>query len=393
MGNNCALPSQQRIKSDRLPEMKIAPFETEQFFARYEFNTPHQLCNSDCESISIAELLEMAGDSLEQFGEQRLIYTESQGHPDLRQSIASLYSTIKPDDVVVLGTPVEGIYLAARALLEPGDEVIVLSPAYDALINMFEHVTGPEQVKKWEFKSTGASWELDLDDLRSLISARTKLVVVNFPHNPTGYLPGAELQQELASIIEDNGLWLFYDEMYFGLVHSGTAAIPSAADVTKKSIVLSGLSKTHGLPGLRCGWLVIQDEVLRENIMNWKYYTSICPPAATEYLAIAALRVWKTLRDRNVARIEKNLELADAFFARWPRLFTWRRPMAGSTALVGYHVPSVQALSTRLAEEEGILIHPARILGSDDHHMRIGLGRDSFPEALHQFELWLSSQL
>ncbi len=373
--------------------MKIAPFETEQFFARYEFNTPYQLCNSDCESISIAELLMLAGDSLEQFGEERLIYTESQGQPRLRESIAAVYSTVQADDVVVLGTPVEGIYLAARALLEPGDEVIVLSPAYDALINMFEHVIGPELVKKWEFRSTESSWELDLEDLRALISPHTKMVVVNFPHNPTGYLPAADMQKELATIIEEHDLWLFYDEMYFGLVHSGTAAIPSAADITKKSIVLSGLSKTHGLPGLRCGWLIIQDEAVRENIMNWKYYTSICPPVATEYLAIAALRVWETLRDRNIARIEQNLVLADAFFARWPKLFTWRRPMAGSTALVGYDVPSVQAVSTRLAEEEGILIHPARILGSDDHHMRIGLGRDSFAEALEHFERWLNKKM
>jgi aspartate/methionine/tyrosine aminotransferase len=381
------------VNPERPTDMKIAPFETEQFFARYEFNTPYQLCNSDCESVSISELLELAGDSLDQFGEQRLIYTESQGHPRFRESISSTYSTVQSDDVLVLGTPVEGIYLVARALLEQGDEVIVLSPAYDALINMFEHVTGPERVKKWEFRTRDSNWDLCLDDLRSLISPRTKMVVVNFPHNPTGYLPSAEMQKELAAIIEEKDLWLFYDEMYFGLVHSGTAPIPSAADVTKKSIVLSGLSKTHGLPGLRCGWLIIPDEALRENIMNWKYYTSICPPVATEYLAIAALRVWKTLRDRNVIRIEKNLELADAFFARWPRLFTWHRPMAGSTALVGYDVPSVEAVSIQLAEEEGILIQPAKILGSDDHHMRIGLGRDSFPEALQQFELWLTSQL
>jgi aspartate/methionine/tyrosine aminotransferase len=370
--------------------MKITPFETEQFFARYEFNTPYQLCNSDCESVSIAELLSLAGDSLERFGEQRLVYTESQGHPELRDSIASLYSTVQADDAVVLGTPVEGIYLTARALLEPGDEVIVLSPAYDALINMFEHVLGEGQVKKWKFRATRSSWELDLDELRALISPDTKMVVVNFPHNPTGYLPTSRMQKELATIVEKNDLWLFYDEMYFGLVHSGTEAIPSAADVSRKSIVLSGLSKTHGLPGLRCGWLIIQDDALRENIMNWKFYTSICPPVPTEYLAITALRVWETLRDRNVVRIEKNLELADAFFARWPELFSWRRPMAGSTALVGYHVPSVEAVATRLAEEEGILIHPARILGFDDHHMRIGLGKDGFGEALVQFERWLN---
>jgi len=372
--------------------MKIAAFETEQFFARYEFTTPWQLCNSDCESITIEELLSLAGGSLEDFGQQRLGYTESQGHPDLRAAIAATYKTIDPLSVVVLGTPVEGIYLAARALLEPGDEVIVLSPAYDALINMFEHVVGENQVKKWKFRSTEAQWSLDLDDLRALITARTKMIVVNFPHNPTGYLPSAAMQKALCDIVEEHDLWLFSDEMYSGLVHSGTEAIPSAADVSKKTIVLSGLSKTHGLPGLRCGWLTIQDEAARENIMNWKYYTSICPPMPSEYLAIAALRVWQTLRDRNVARIEKNLELAGAFFARWPQLFTWRRPMAGSTALVAYDVPSVEAVATHLAQEEGILIHPGRILGSDDHHMRIGLGRDGFAQALTQFERWLNRQ-
>ena len=370
--------------------MKIASFETEHFFARYEFNTPYQLCNSDCESISIAELLSLAGDSLEKFGRERLIYTESQGSSELRKSIASMHAKVKADDVLVLGTPVEGIYLAARAVLDPGDEVIVLTPAYDALTQMFEHVAGAAQVRKWAFKPGEASWELDLDDLRALLTPQTKMVVVNFPHNPTGYLPSAEFLRELASLAGEHDLYLFCDEMYFGLVHSGTQPIPSAAELTENSIVLSGLSKTFGLPGLRCGWLIVQDEALRDNIMNWKFYTSICPPVPTEYLAIAALKERKTLCDRNITRIEQNLELADAFFARWPELFSWRRPLAGSTALVGFHVPSVRAVSEKLAQEEGILIQPADMLGSDDQHMRIGLGRDSFADVLARFEDWLN---
>jgi aspartate/methionine/tyrosine aminotransferase len=370
--------------------MRIASFETEQFFARYEFNTPYQLCNSDCESISIAELLSLAGDSLDNFGRERLVYTESQGSSVLRNSIASMHGNVNADDVIVLGTPVEGIYLAARALLDPGDEVIVLTPAYDALIKMFEHVVGETGVRKWKFIPGETSWDLDLEDLRKLVTPQTKMVVVNFPHNPTGYLPTAQFQESLTAIVEEYGLWLFCDEMYFGLVHSGTPPIRSAAELMKNSIVLSGLSKTFGLPGLRCGWLIVQDETLRDNIMNWKYYTSICPSVPTEYLATAALKVWETLRDRNITRIEQHLKLADAFFERWPGLFTWRPPMAGSTALVGYHVPSVAAVSEKLAQEEGILIQSASMLGSDDQHMRIGLGRDSFAEVLSKFEDWLT---
>ena len=166
--------------------MQIAPFATEHFYAKYEFNTPYQLCNSDCETITIDALLKMADVSLADFGQLSLGYTESQGDPQLRAAIAAAYKTASADDILVLGTPVEGIYLAARAMLEPTDEVIVLTPAYDALINMFEHVVGGKNVKKWAFSAGEDQWELDFNQLRRLISQNTKLLVVNFPHNPTG---------------------------------------------------------------------------------------------------------------------------------------------------------------------------------------------------------------
>ena len=205
--------------------MDIARFETEHFYERFEFNTPYQLCNSDCETLSIAELLTQANQTLEQFGQEKLGYTQSQGSPKLRDLIAGSYNSRDPDEVIVLGTPVEGIYLTARALLEPGDEVVVLTPAYDALINLFEHVVGKANVKKWRFKTTPTAWELDLDDLLELLSERTKMLVVNFPHNPTGFLPSPSWQKDLARIAEKYGLLIFYDEMYFGLVHSGTPTI------------------------------------------------------------------------------------------------------------------------------------------------------------------------
>ena len=369
--------------------MKIPDFETERFFTRYEFSTPWQLCNSDCESMTLAELLDLAGDSLEAFGRERLIYTETQGSLELREAIAAGHEQATADDVVVLGTPVEGIYLAARALLEPGDEVIVLKPAYDALVNVFEHVVGKDRVKAWHFHAGPAGWELDLDELDRLLSPSTRLVVVNFPHNPTGYLPSPDMQARLVRRLDDSNTWLFYDEMYYGLVHEGTPAIPPAADLSARCLTLSGLSKTHGLPGLRCGWLIVRDAALRGEILNWKFYTSICPPVPTEYLARAALRVQDRLRDRSLERIARNLDVADAFFARWPDRFRWRRPLAGSTALVGFDVPSVDALAARLARKEGILIQSARMLGGDDRHMRIGLGRADFPKALARFEDWL----
>jgi aspartate/methionine/tyrosine aminotransferase len=370
--------------------MRIIPFATEHFYARYEFTTPYQLCNSDCETVSVETLLQMAGMSLDDLGALGLGYTESQGNPALREAIAEAYAAAHPEDVVVLGTPIEGIYLAARAILNPGDEVVVLTPAYDALINLFEHVVGGEGVKRWSFTATPTGWALDLDTLRGLITPRTRLLVVNFPHNPTGYLPTPAQLEEITALAEAHRLWLFCDEMYHGLVHSGTSPIPSTADLSERAVVLSGLSKTYGLPGLRTGWLVVQDAALRESIINWKFYTSICPPAPSEFLAMAAWKVRDALRERSVRQIEHNLALAEDFFACWPDLFVWRRPLAGSTALVGMNVPSVTAYAERLAEEAGVLIHPATTLGYDDQHMRMGFGRAGFGEALEHFEAYLN---
>lgn len=372
--------------------MKIKPFATEHFYARYEFNTPYQLCNSDCETISVDELLKMAGIPMEELGKLSLGYTETLGNLQLRESIAEAYANIQTEDVIVLGTPIEGIFLAAQAALNPGDEVVVLCPAYDALINTFEHVVGAGNVHQWRFKPGPTKWELEIEELLRLISPKTKMLVVNFPHNPTGFLPPRELLDTVISIVNSKNLILFCDEMYFGLVHEGTQPIPSAADLCPRAVVLSGLSKTYGLPGLRSGWLIVQEKTLRDEIVNWKFYTSICPPAPTEFLAAAALKVREPLRHRSLAQIEHNLKLADAFFARWPELFTWRRPQAGSTALVGIRVPSVEIYAEKMAREAGILIHPATTLGWDDQHFRLGLGRSAFGAALEKFEEYLQKQ-
>ena len=120
--------------------MKIEPFLTEQFFAEYEFSAQHLLASSDCETMSIGELIQLSGSTLDELGGLTLGYTESQGDPHLRSLISNMYSNVSSDDVVVLTSPVEGIYLAMQTLLESEDEVIALRPAYDALNNVARHL-------------------------------------------------------------------------------------------------------------------------------------------------------------------------------------------------------------------------------------------------------------
>jgi len=367
--------------------MHIPPFATEAYFSRYEFTTPHLLCASDCETLSVGELLRLAGGDAAELLDLRLSYAESQGHPALRAAVAALYESVDPAEVVMLGAPEEGIYLTMRALLNPGDRAVVLTPAYDSLLNLVEHVAGA--AVRWPIQAISDGWALDLDELDRLLTPDTRLVVVNFPHNPTGYLPGAAEFAALIDRVRQSGAWLLCDEMYRGLERERAARLPSAVDLYEQAIVLSGLSKAHGLPGLRTGWLIVRDPAVREAVINWKHYTTICAAVPSEALATIALRIGETLIDRSRTTIAANLETAEAFIARRPALFTWRPPRAGSVALVGLNVPSATAYCHALARDAGVLLLPGPCLGADDHSVRFGFGRAGFGAALAAYEQFL----
>jgi aspartate/methionine/tyrosine aminotransferase len=353
--------------------VRIKSFYTERFFAVHEFTAPYILCASDCESLTVDELLHMAGDSYwESLGSLRLGYTESQG------------------------SPVEGIFLTMHALLEPGDVVVVLAPCYDSLANVAEYLGC--RVVRWSLTEADeppdgpGGWRLELDALEQLVTPRTKLVVVNFPHNPTGYLPSHDEWRAIVRIVERAGAWLFSDEMYRGLEYDPAARLAPGCDLTERSITLAGLSKTYGLPGLRVGWLAVQDGSLQDRILGWKDYTTICASAPSEVLAQIALRVADKLAERNRGIIRDNLSLAEPFFSRWQSVFRWNRPQAGSVALVGLRGRSARDFSDRLVAEQGVLLLPSVGLGFGDGHVRFGLGRLSFPDNLEQLDRYLARQ-
>ena len=372
--------------------MKIAPFSIEEFFALYEFNTPYLLCSSDCESMTVGELLALSGMELAGLADLHLGYTESQGHPELRTQIASLYPGVDAEEVVVLTAPEEGIYTAMRTLLEPGDQVVVLTPAYDSLLNLAEHIVGETNVAQWELEAGNGRWQLNLSQLENLVTDATHLIVVNFPHNPTGFLPTQAEFEAIVEIARKHGAWLFCDEMYRGLEENGRSTLPSAATQYERAISLSGLSKTHGLPGLRAGWLIVRNVQVRQQLINWKFYTTICPPAPSEFLTMAALQAHDKLIARNLKIISDNLRIAEPFFARWPDLFDWKRPLAGSVALVGLNVPSATEYCHALAKDAGILLLPSSCLGYGDQHIRMGFGRLNFNTCLVAFEQTLKSR-
>jgi aspartate/methionine/tyrosine aminotransferase len=352
----------------------LPPFRTELYFAEFEFNAPHLLSSSDCETMTVGELLEVAGESADTILGVSLGYSPSWGEESLRQAVAAKTRTLEAADVLVLSSPIEGLFLAAQAL---DVESIVLTPAYDALKNL------PAITKPWELVPSESGWRLDFEALEALASPQTGLLVVNFPHNPTGFEPEPAEWERLVGWTRERGIRLFSDEMYRGLSRSGRSPLPSAVDLDEKALVLSGLSKAHGLPGLRGGWLTSRDHALLRRIHDLKFYTSICAPSPVERLATLAVRYQERLFARSRAVIERNIAVAEEFFARWSGRFIWRAPRAGSVALVELKgEEGAESYCYRLAREHGIVLLPASFLGFPDRYVRFGLGRESFPKAL-----------
>jgi aspartate/methionine/tyrosine aminotransferase len=365
----------------------VSPFRIERYYARYEFTTRYMLSSSDCESRTIAELLELEPDAQERLVNTWCGYTESPGSLELRQAIAALYERIDPDEVIVTSCAEEGIFLLYHALLGPGDHAIVEAPCYESALELARR-SGAD-VTAWRRRYVDG-WAHDVDALEALIRPETKAIYVNQPHNPTGTLMDGATFARVAELARANALTLFSDEVYRELEHDPAIRLPAACDIDGRAVSLGSISKSYGLPGLRLGWLVTRDAALREAIIRWKDYTTICSSAPSEVLTAIALRHRDVLLERNLGIVAGNLPLLDELFSRHRDTFEWVRPTASP---IGFprvrQVGDVDRFCERLAGL-GVLLLPGSVY-DEPGHVRVGFGRANLPEALDLFESGLAT--
>ena len=368
--------------------MKINDFKLERYFADYEFKARHLLSSSDCESLKMTDLLQMADpECLKLWYDLKLVYTETKGHPLLRESISNLYEEIKSEDIIVLA-PEEGIFIALNVILNPGDHVIVLDPAYQSLFEIPKAI-GCE-VTKWPVYLKNYQWNLDISFLQKSIKKNTRLIIINFPHNPTGFIPEASDFKNIIDIAEKNKIYLFSDEMYRYLEFSKSHLYESAGDILENGITLSGLSKSFGLPGLRIGWLATRNKELMRKIENFKDYTTICNNALGEILSIVALRNKDQIIGRNLNLIRENILIVKEFFTKHNNFFTWIDSKGSSVAfpLLTERLPA-DDFCKKLIDQKSILMLSASLFNYPGNHFRIGLGRKTFKAALEELESFL----
>jgi len=366
--------------------MQLPPFTLERYFSQHEFSVELNLCASDCESMTIQELFGLEPDAQERFLGMRLGYTETQGSPTLRDEVSGLYSSLGPESILVHTGAEEGIFLFMAAMLNRGDHVIVHCPCYQSL-HEIARVIGC-RLTTWNAHEE-EGWALDPKELERHIRHDTKVIVVNTPHNPTGYHMARDVFQEMVRIADKHGIILFSDEVYRGLEYQEADRLPAACDASEHAVSLGVMSKAYGLAGLRIGWIATKNAEVISRIQGVKDYTTICSSAPGEFLAELALRHGSTLVSRSRKIIADNVRLLAQFFSRHSDRFEWNVPKAGPIAFPRLIGGDVGSFCSTLARKSGVLLLPGSVYDDSGNHFRVGFGRRNMPEAMARLDAFL----
>jgi aspartate/methionine/tyrosine aminotransferase len=372
----------------------LPDFRLETFFSRWEFRAKYHLCASDVETVSVSDLLAMADDDgRRMWDELRLGYTETFGAPALRHEIAATYDSVDDDEVLCFAGAEEGIFAAMQTLLTQADHAIVVTPNYQAA----------ETVPASVCEVTGIAldpdddWNLDVGMLRDALRPETRVISLNFPHNPTGKVIGRQTFDDIIDLARERGIHVFSDEVYRLLERDESIRLPQVADVYERGLSLNVMSKSYGLPGLRVGWIATKDRDLLTAMERAKHYLSICNAGPSEVLALIALRARDRLLTENHRLIRHNLERLARFFADYPGLFDWQAPDGGCIGYPRYlGDDGVENFCRALIEQAGVLLLPASVYASaltdtPDDRFRIGYGRAGIDEGLQAMRAHIES--
>ncbi|MHB2267450.1 aminotransferase [Aliihoeflea sp. PC F10.4] len=354
--------------------MKIDPFAVEIWMNAHETRCDFNLAETCVDSVTLAELLELAGKGpadLTELLTMRLSYGAIEGSERLRAAIAALYEHQKPENIIVAHGAAGANALVHQALVEPGDRVISVIPTYQ------QHVSIPQslgaEIVRLELRRED-DFRLDTAELRRLATDGTKLIVLTNPNNPTGALIGREGLEEIVSIARASGAWVLCDEVYRGTDQDGGGATVSIADLYEKGVSTGSMSKAFALAGLRLGWVCAPTEII-EAISIHRDYNTISVGMIDDHFAALALENADAMLARSKRITRTNLAILSDWVAREP-LIDWVKPQSGTIAMLRYNLPmSSEAFCLALLDETGVMLTPGSAFGMEGY-LRIGYAND-----------------
>jgi len=370
--------------------MEIEQFKVERWLNVYELDARYNLAETDAKPFGLEELLSLGNKEAltQELMDLKLGYNPTTGSEALRSIIAGKYRGVDPGEVLVTVGAIEADFHIANVLVKPGDTVIVQFPAYQVLYSVAK--ARGATVKFWNMRMEDG-YKPNLEELRSLIDRRTKLVVVNNPHNPTGTVLSQDDMRTILGWAEDEGFWVLSDEVYHGLAFEEGVVAEPARNLSPRAISVGSMSKTFGLSGLRLGWIVGPQEILNA-CWAWKDYTSISNSPVSDFLARLALRESGRVWQRNLKIARENLEVLEGWVDRMSRFVCYVRPRAGLVCFPRFTLPvSTEEFCLRAYHERGVLLVPGECFDVPGH-IRFGIGGDpgTFSQGLDELEAVLS---
>lgn len=330
--------------------------------------------SSNPEPLTWSELHDMIGfDPLSKLKESSLEYTSTQGNAELRELIVKQYHSdiVTKEDVVLTCGAQEGIFAVMNALLDYEDEVIGFTPCFEPLYSV-AHQLGA-QVSLLALESNN-QWQIDWDMLEKKINHKTKLIVINFPHNPTGaHITESELNK-IIDLCRKYDCWLFSDEVFRGLEHDTKDLIPAAVDLYDKAISMGVMSKSLALPGIRLGWLVTRNQKLVQSLMQVKSHLSICQSALDTQLALTLIPHSETILKRNTDIINSNKAWLSQRLKDHSELF-WQPPKAAATGYIQLKNYDADEKSKDWLEKYNFMVMPGQAFLTKNSGFRLTLGK------------------
>lgn len=360
--------------------MHIEPFGVEIWMNEWETRCDWNLAETCVESITIGELLTLAGKNEADLSEllpMKMTYGAIEGSDRLRAAIAALYESQAPENLIVTHGTIGANMLVHKTLVSRGDHVVAVVPTYQQHYSIPESIGAEMHLLRLREED---GWLPDLDALREMVTAETRLIAINNPNNPTGALMGREILEEIAQIAREVGAWVLCDEVYRGTAQTGDGMGPSMADIYEKGISTASTSKAFSLAGLRLGWIAAPKEVI-EAVAIHRDYDTISVGMVDDHFATLALENADRVLARSHAITRGNLAILSEWIATEP-LMSWVKPVAGTTALLKYDLdmPS-RDFCVALLQETGVMFTPGSALNMEGY-VRIGFANN--PEVLRE---------
>ena len=329
-------------------------------------------------------------------------YTAQAGIPALREAIAGYMTRVygwapgglpfRPENFFVTIGGMHAIEIATRLTLGPGDEALIPSPAWPNFVGAIE-TSGARAVPV--LLGRKGRWSLDPESLRAAVTPATKVVFLNSPANPTGFVATREELAATLAVARGHGLWIVADEIYGRLTYDGARA-PSFHDVMApddKILFVQTLSKNWAMTGFRVGWLEAPP-ALGPVIENLVQFTTSGVPVFTQRAAIAALTEGEAFLAAQIERCRRSRDILCEGLKATGRVRFFEPEAAFYLFFEVDGFPDSRALALRLIDEAGIGAAPGSAFGpGGEGHLRVCFARDpaQMEEATRRLVRWLKS--